>query len=108
MNFELFYYLQESAGALGTIDDNGNPIVVKVADLSKASHSNFREIASHGTGDGVKDFRYNARNGIIYWWQPHLVSSKEKEKTEDWLTALNFKVTGHKNVRDDFSAAHGN
>lgn len=106
MTFEAFYHLHESKGALGTIADDGSPIVVKVPDLSKAYHSNFREITSQGTGDGVKDFRYNASSGIIYWWQPHLISDEEKQKVVDWLEAMNFKVLGHKNVRDDFLNAH--
>ena len=107
MTFENFYHLHEARGALGTIGDDGTPIIVKVADLSKAHHGHFREITSHGTGDGVKDFRYNASNGIVYWWQPHLISADEKQQVVDWLEAMNFKVSSHKNVRDDFLGAHG-
>lgn len=94
-------------GAIGTIDNEGNPVLVKTRDLGAAKHANHREITATGNDDGSRDFRFNASNGMVYWWNPGAVSSAEKQKLTDYLTAEGYTVKGHANVRDDFGAAHG-
>jgi hypothetical protein len=98
---------QSASGAIGTIDSEGNPVVVKVKDLSTAKHADHREITATGNDDGTRDFRFNADNGTVYWWSPASVTSSEKQKLKDYLEAEGFAVVGNKNVRDEFTRAHG-
>lgn len=98
---------QSASGAIGTINSSGDPVVVKVSNLAGARHADHREITATGNDDGTRDFRFNADNGTIYWWSPASVTSDEKQKLKDYLEADGFTVTGNKNVRDDFTRAHG-
>jgi hypothetical protein len=98
---------RNSRGVIGTIDNSGVPVIVKVANLGTARHADYREINTQGTGDGEKDFRFNAADGVVYWWQLHNVSAEERQKTKDWLEAEGYVVNGNKDVRDNFEAAHG-
>jgi hypothetical protein len=95
-----------SKGYLGTVA-NGEVIAVKVPDLSKAQHADFREIA---TEDDAKDFRFNPTDGVVYWWNPAKVSDEERQKVADHLEALGQTVNAQKGIKAssaNYAAAHG-
>jgi hypothetical protein len=95
-----------SKGYLGTVA-NGEVIAVKVPDLSKAHHADFREIA---TEDDAKDFRFNPTDGVVYWWNPAKVSDEERQKVADHLEGLGQTVNAQKGIKAssaNYAAAHG-
>lgn len=96
-----------STGVIGTVTTDGQPVIVKVADLSTAKHSDHRAITATGNDDGSRDFRFNAADHTVYWWNPGAVSDADKQRTADYLEAEGFQVKHHRNVRADFEAAHG-
>lgn len=98
-----------SRGYIGTITEDNEVVGVKVPDLSKSNHSDYREITNASEGF-QGDWRYNATDKTIYWWNMRDVKASKREKVADWLIASGQDVVGHKDVRssqDTFNRAHG-
>lgn len=98
-----------SRGYIGTITEDNEVVGVKVPDLSKSNHSDYREITNASEGF-QGDWRYNATDKTVYWWNMRDVKASKREKVADWLIASGQDVAGHKDVRssqDTFNRAHG-
>lgn len=97
-----------SSGVLGTITDSGSVTTVKVRDLAKANHGDFREIASNE--DFTKDFRYNDTTKEVFWWNLDKITPEDKQKVSDWLEAQGKTVARHRGVKssdETYRRAHG-